>query len=208
MLGVPLKLGVLMQARRRHWNKWIPLLLTAVGSTALAAGLFVAVLTVTRAPANHRGIGLPMHGAIYVGAETCFTCHEDGSPDWTLKQDSEAVTAPVAATPGGLVEVSAHAQPPQVSGVTITSVTILGAANTAVDQHYIVATESDPLRLPSPTHPPLPASESSAQCADCHASEPTAEAIHLERADKACTLCHPSVSRVSRSSRFARAQLG
>ena len=58
------------------------MLLAVIGSVAVAAGLFVAVLTMTRTPANHRGINRPA-GTIYVGANTCFTCHKDQDHDWS-----------------------------------------------------------------------------------------------------------------------------
>ncbi len=184
------------------------MVLSVVGSIALAAGVYVAVITMTRTPANHRGIGLPLHGAVYVGADTCFTCHENGNPDWSLMLDTEPVTSPVANPQGGLVDVSAHAQPPLVGGAATTSVAIIGAASAAVNQHYVVATENDHLRLPSPTHPPLPSSEASALCADCHADETAAGAVQLERETGACIICHPTVSRVSHTAQPTRAQLG
>ncbi len=87
------------------------MLLSIIGSVALASGLFVAVLTITRAPANHEGIHSPVNGAIYVGDETCYSCHAGETPDWSLKLDAQqAVASPVANPQIALTDVNVHAE--------------------------------------------------------------------------------------------------
>lgn len=205
MQGVSVNYGETMQVRKGRLGKWIPALLTVVGSLALASGVFVAVITMTRTPANHRGIGLSPHNAVYVGADTCFTCHEAGNPDWSQMLPSEPIIDPQA----GLVDVSARTQIPRAGGAAAQHVDIIGAMSDGVSQNYVIATESDQIRLPGQRHPAVEPPAGTANCTDCHdeAKRP-ADDEHVEQAQGLCIVCHPVANRVSRANQPARVQYG
>jgi hypothetical protein len=153
--------------------QWIPLVLVFIGSLAFASGLFVAVLTMTRTYDDDRGISQPRHGVIYVGADTCFTCHKDQTHDWSLLVDSQPVASPVTNPQAALVDVAANESIPHLDlGSTVP---ILEAAAQPSDPHYVITTENDQI-----LHADQWSGDSlkskplgwTAQCADCH-TKPT-----------------------------------
>ena len=133
-----------MQAGNARRGRLITALLAIAGSVALAAGLFVAVLTMTRTPTNHSGINLPFGGGVYVGGDTCFTCHQDDDLDWSLTLDLQLAAAPLANPQVVAADGDVHAVMPH-----------LGFADMAVlpdnsedKQQYIIKTEDDQTFLP------------------------------------------------------------
>lgn len=160
--------------RTGHIARSIPLLLTLFGSVALASGLFVAVLTITRAPANHEGIHPPINGAIYVGDETCYSCHAGEEPEWSLQLDArQAVASPVANPQIALTDVNVHAelQHRPAAGDATESVSVLEDDSERGFQRYVITTENDPVL------PPGHETDTTIPCTDCHTVEPSAEPI-------------------------------
>ncbi len=150
--------------------KWLPMLLTLVGSVAVAAGLFVAVLTMTRTPVDHRGIGLS--GTVYVGESTCFTCHKDQTHNWSQMLSLDLITNPLANPQSGVQDVSVR---------TEVAPLLVGGGNTVeaapsedwdAGQHYVIATEDAAAPM---SGTPMP---------------DTSEDLRLNALDLTCTLCH------------------
>ncbi len=163
-----------MLGRTQHIARSIQVLLTIIGSVALASGLFVAVLTITRTPANHEGIHPPVNGAIYVGNETCYSCHAGQAPDWSLKLDAQqAVASPVANPQIALTDVDIHAelQRHPLANDATESVSVLGDDPDRNSQRYVITTEIDPVL------PPGHETDATIPCTDCHTVEPSAEPI-------------------------------
>lgn len=133
-----------MSLIHRRRGKFIPALLAIIGSAALAVGVFVAVNTVTRTPADHRGINLPFGGAVYVGEDTCFTCHRDENPNWSLTLDLQPAAAPMA-NPQVVAEgVNAREVVPHLEVGGVAALPTEGNAA----QQYIIETEDDQSSLP------------------------------------------------------------
>ena len=163
-----------MFGRTKHIARSIPVLLTIIGSMALAAGLFVAVLTITRTPANHEGIHPPVNGAIYIGDETCYSCHNGQPPDWSLTLDAQqAVASPVANPQIVTTDVNIHAelQRPRPAADPTESVSRLEGDSDQNRQRYVITTETDAVL------PPGHEEDTTIPCTDCHTVAPAAEQI-------------------------------
>ncbi|MEO8392753.1 MAG: hypothetical protein ABI700_07155 [Chloroflexota bacterium] len=173
--------------RLHRLAKLVPALLTVIGSIALASGLFVAVITMTRTPANHRGIGLSNYGAIYVGADTCYTCHKDQPHDWLLELNAQPATSPVANPQAAVVDVRIHDALPQPEMKSATSANVLADQVGQISQHYIIATESDPALLPGQW---TPQKNPPVGCNDCHTLSPAAEIAQIKAVELNCSDCH------------------
>jgi hypothetical protein len=211
---------VVRSLARNKLGRWLPALLALVGSLALASGLFVAVITMTRTPANHAGVGLTARGAVYVGGDnTCFTCHGDSDPAWAPASQPVPASHPsavgTAGTASGLVEVSARVQVPRVGGESITNVAVMGALSDTTRPDYVIATEND--RAPAPGHAApgfqaSPGAGSEARCAECHtearASGVAAGGLHVQSAEGMCAICHTNTRRVSRAAHPVGSLLG
>ncbi|MCC6804232.1 MAG: hypothetical protein IT319_15225 [Anaerolineae bacterium] len=133
-----------MQFEHAHRVRLITALLAIAGSAALATGLFVAALTMTRTPANHSGINLPFGGGVYVGGNTCFTCHGDEDPDWLLTLEPQPAAAPMANPHVVAADASAHVVIPHVEFAD----TNILPENNSSRQQYIIETEDDHGALP------------------------------------------------------------
>ncbi len=84
-----------MTLRIGHAVSWFPTTLAVMGSLALLVGIFVAVLSIPEVvAAGHPGSNMPSQGALYVGTNTCFTCHGDRPLDWSLTLYTQIVVAP------------------------------------------------------------------------------------------------------------------
>lgn len=136
--------GARMLAGSGRRVKLIPALLALVGSVALAAGLFVAVITMTRTPADHQGINMPLGGAVYVGDDTCFTCHKDQNPDWSLTLDAQPAAAPMANPQVIAVDINVREAVPHLE----LNATAALPADSKDKQQYIIETEDDHVSLP------------------------------------------------------------
>lgn len=133
-----------MQFEHTHRVRLITALLAIAGSAALATGLFVAVLTMTRTPANHSRINLPFGGGVYVGGDTCFTCHGDEDLDWSLTLEPQPAAAPIANPHVVAADVSAHVVIPHMEFAN----TNVLPENSGSRQQYIIETEDDQGALP------------------------------------------------------------
>lgn len=133
-----------MSLIHRRMGKLIPTLLAVIGSAALAVGVFVAVNSVTRTPADHRGINMPFGGAVYVGEDTCFTCHRDENPDWSLTLDLQQAVAPMANPQVVTAGVNASEIVPHLDIGGLAALPTEGDAQ----QQYIIETEDDQSSLP------------------------------------------------------------
>ncbi len=170
------------------------MLLSIIGSVALVAGLFVAVLTITRAPANHAGIYPPVNGAIYVGDKTCYNCHTGQTPEWSLKLDAQqAIASPVANPQIALTDVNVHAELQHPGSADATeSVTVLDDDVDRSARRYVITTEIDPVL------PPGHETDMTIPCTDCHTVEPSAEPVpetnqlNLDCESKSTALAHRS----------------
>jgi hypothetical protein len=87
---------------------------------------------------------MPLGGGVYVGGDTCFTCHQDQDPDWSLTLDLQPAAAPMANPQIVAADMSAREVMPH-----------LELADTAVlpgdgksKQQYIIETEDDQVFLP------------------------------------------------------------
>lgn len=201
MFKVTLGVGEANRVRTHRLSKWVPMLLTLVGSLALASGLFVAVLTVTRTPAKHDGVGLTARGAVYVGGggDTCFTCHSENDPVWSIASQPVPASHPATGAASGLVEVSARVQAPRIGGEPITNVQVIGTSSDTVMPYYVIATENDSPSVSSQSQPGIQASPGNeARCAECHSKAHTSDALRLQRAEGACIICHTNTRQVSR----------
>lgn len=117
----------------------ITALLAIAGSVALAVGLFVAVLTMTRTPANHSGINMPFGGGVYVGGGTCFTCHQDENPDWSLTLDLQSAAVPLVNPQVVAADMSAGEVMPHLEFADA----VVLPDNSENKQQYIIKTEDD-----------------------------------------------------------------
>lgn len=193
-----------MQVGRR--SKWLLLLLTFVGSSAVAAGLFVAVLTMTRTPADHEGIELP--GTMYVGANTCFTCHKDQEHNWSEMLSAELITSPLANPQSAVLDVNVRTEvAPLIIGGTTASESA-PFADWRESQSYIIAVDDGAVGSNAPTVETSPMPQSS-DCEDCDATPQTSEDLSLNALDVTCTVCHSRHVRIAGASVWAaRAQYG
>ncbi len=160
---------MVMQSQTNRAKQWIPLMLVFIGSLALASGLFVAVLTMTRTTNDDRGIQEPRHGVIYVGANTCFTCHKDQDHNWALLDNAQPVAHPQIAP----VDVTVSQTIPQLTPGS--TVPVLEAADQSTNPLYIITTENDQIRRADQwnvEHLKTKPHDWTAQCADCH-TKPT-----------------------------------
>ncbi len=85
-----------MRLGKGRMAKWFPVSLALTGSLALLIGIFVAVLSIPEVVAGgHLGGNVLMPGALYVGTNTCFTCHGDQPLDWSLTLYAQTVVDPL-----------------------------------------------------------------------------------------------------------------
>lgn len=167
---------VLTRSRTNRAEQWIPLVLVFIGSLALVSGLLVAVLTMTRTTEDDRGIQEPRHGVIYIGANTCFTCHKDQDHNWALLDNAQTIAHTV--TPP--VDVALNQSIPQLAPVPI-----LEAATQPSAQNYIIATENDQVRRAEQWNVDHLKSKPrgwTTECADCH-TKPTSTGKNAAPAD-------------------------
>jgi hypothetical protein len=134
---------------------WLSVMLGLIGSLSLVAGILVAVITMSRtATSGGTSTTLPLHGAIYVGENACFTCHSDQGHDWRLRPDETNAANPFASPRAVVVDVSPSVE---VRGVAIhgsanayTTDDALQAASTVSSQRYVIKTEDGHVFLPGP----------------------------------------------------------
>ena len=163
--------------------KWIPLLLTFIGSAAVASGLFVALFTATRAPVAHDGIRMP--AMIYVGANTCYTCHEDQDHNWSQMINTQQIAQPLANPQSAMLEVNLKTETaPLLMGALGVFDDVL-RADWLESQHYVIATEEGSVVVPG-------SDSASKDCTDCDrdATPETSANLRQDMLTKTCTICH------------------
>jgi hypothetical protein len=72
-----------MKLPRTQLINWFPMMLTIAGGLSLLAGVFVAVFSMIVPANDQRSLNSPMHGTLYVGASTCYTCHSGDASNWS-----------------------------------------------------------------------------------------------------------------------------
>ncbi|MBI1259425.1 MAG: hypothetical protein GC204_18310 [Chloroflexi bacterium] len=167
----------------KHKIKWLPLLLTFIGSAAVASGLFVAVFTMTRAPAAHEGIRVP--NMIYVGANTCYTCHKDQDHNWSQMINAQEIARPLENPQSRTLEVNLKTETvPLLMGASGVSDDV-PRADWRESQHYVIATEEGSLIVPSSE----PTSKDCKNC-DRDATPETSANLPLDTITATCMICH------------------
>jgi len=190
-----------MQGGRKA--KWIPMLLAVIGSIAVTAGLFVAVLTMTRTSADDPDIRPA--DTVYVGANACFTCHKDRDHNWSQMLNAERITNPVATSQSAVLDVNLRAETASliVSGV-------VASENAPIEdwrwnERYVIAMDDGNVVVPQRESVPIPN-----DCdEDCDASAQTSETLGFDTLDVTCAICHTKHLRLA-DGHFAivRAQYG
>jgi hypothetical protein len=87
---------VLTRLQGGRVKKCLPIALAVFGTFALIAGVLLAISSMTIPPTEPGSPHLPLHGAVYVGANTCYTCHSDKSHDWSLTSYAQTIVNPLA----------------------------------------------------------------------------------------------------------------
>ena len=142
-----------MQVRKGRIARWFPITLGVVGSFALLIGIFVAVLSIPRVvAAGHPGSNLPTQGALYVGTNTCFTCHRNRPLDWSLTLYTQiVVNAPEKPKAVVNLKSAKHVQQidanAMVEAYTSTDETTLW--QNPSHQFYVIKTEDGHVLLPT-----------------------------------------------------------
>lgn len=85
-----------MNLRNSHRVQWLPITLAVVGSITLAVGIWVALVTIAKSPSSLHAAGLSFQRAIYVGSNTCFTCHSQQQQEWSLMRYDNPIGDPIA----------------------------------------------------------------------------------------------------------------
>jgi hypothetical protein len=132
-------------------------------------GVYVAVMTMIHAPVHQREVSFPLRGAVYVGGNACFTCHEDQNSDWSLVLNTQPAAAPMANPAVAMADVSVPvAESRADTGATTAEIP---AARDMLNQPYVIATEDDHVSF-SGGHEMTPTDplEQGVTCGDCHAA--------------------------------------
>jgi cytochrome c553 len=159
--------GVLISLR--HKALWLPMLLGVTGGVALLAGIFVAVTTPMK---ELRSPSLPLHGAIYVGANTCYTCHNDESGGGSLARSPQVFDnpLPVVARP----QTGDEVQQINMDDMAYTTEEFPAQVGSSNPQRYVLRTEGGHTLLPSQWDSSelgiSKPDEAAIRCGDCHAA--------------------------------------
>ncbi|MEZ4670580.1 MAG: hypothetical protein R3E39_21950 [Anaerolineae bacterium] len=86
----------LIASHRGHKIRWIPPLLIATGSLALVTGVIIAIFSIQVMGNNRQELDIAPHNAVYIGANTCYTCHSNGTPDWSPVLNPQTLVMPLA----------------------------------------------------------------------------------------------------------------
>lgn len=163
-----------MTLQRRRRINWIISLLVAVGCLALVSGIAMAVSSVTFTINSPLSLNVSRHKAVYVGANTCYTCHKDNTRETSLSPHTQTNVKPVAVE----AEFEALVAVPQQQFDTIAKAyTTQAEASPSASlntQDYVVRTESGWTLLHGRGT----------------AENPVGEALSPEGAPVACSICH------------------
>lgn len=152
---------------------WFPITLALTGSFALLVGIFVAVLSIPRVVGTgHPASNMPLQGALYVGTNTCFTCHGDRPLDWSLTLYAQTVVDP-SEKPQVIVNLKSGDQIQQMDAGEIveayTSADEATLRQTPTHQYYVIKTEDGHVVHPSQQNADgLQSGDGFSKCSTCH----------------------------------------
>lgn len=167
---------VLMKLRHGRIAKWFPITLATTGSLALIAGVFVAFFSVIVSTDDQGSPNVPVHGAVYVGANTCYTCHSEESQDWSLSLHTQLIVNTVV-KPAIITKQSSIAAVRQIDLGDMTDPYTPGSTTNPNSQRYIIITETGHTLLNGQWNTTDPKSEavnpdeSSIKCSGCHTTD-------------------------------------
>ena len=158
----------------KHVVRWVPLTLAVTGGIALLVGIFVAVLSIPEVvSAGHPGSKLPMQGALYIGTNTCVTCHGDEPLDWSLLY-KQTVMNP-AEKPHVIANLQSAEQIQQIDAGDMvdayTTTDEIPATDDMYHQNYVIKTEDGRLVLPQSKTDDVRLNDESSFCNRCHTIE-------------------------------------
>ncbi len=165
-----------MHVRKGRIAKWFPITLAVIGSVALLIGIFVAVLSIPRVvAAGHPGSNMPLQGAMYVGTNTCFTCHGDHPLDWSLPLYTQTVVDP-SEKPEAVVNLKSDEQVQQMDAGEIVEAYTSGDEATPRQnpshQYYVIQTEDGHVVHPSQLNADAgQMGDRFSKCSTCHTAE-------------------------------------
>jgi cytochrome c553 len=150
--------------------------LAVIGSIALLVGIFVAVLSIPRVvSAVHPSSNLPLQGALYIGTNTCFTCHGDKPLDWSATLYAQMVAVP-SEKPQAIANLKAGEQVQQIdAGEIVDAYTTQDedrAKTNSFQQNYVIQTEDGYVVHPSlRTTRETSLEDSFTKCSICHTQD-------------------------------------
>jgi len=162
-----------MHVRKGRVAKWFPIALAVTGSIALLIGIFVAVLSIPRVvAAGHPGSNMPLQGAMYVGTNTCFTCHGDHPLDWSLSLYAQSIVDP-SEKPQAVVDLKSDEHVQQMDAGEIveayTSSDEAALRQNPSHQFYVIKTEDGHVVHPSQLNADAAqAGDRFSKCSTCH----------------------------------------
>ncbi len=162
-----------MHLGKGRFAKWFPITLAVTGSFALLIGIFVAVLSIPRVvAAGHPGSNMPLQGALYVGTNTCFTCHGDHPLDWSLPLYAQTVLDPFE-KPQAVVNLKSGEQVQQMDADEIveayTSSDETTLRQNPSHQYYVIQTEDGHVVHPSQQNmDAMQTDDRFSKCSTCH----------------------------------------
>ncbi len=162
--------------RHGHVASWFPMTLAVIGSIALLVGIFVAVLSIPRVVAAvHPSSNLPLQGALYIGTNTCFTCHGDKPLDWSATLYAQMVAVP-SEKPQAIANLKAGEQVQQIDASEIVDAYTTQdedqAKHNSFQQNYVIQTEDGFVVHPSLRTTRETSSEDSfTKCSICHVQD-------------------------------------
>ena len=162
-----------MTLRQGRVAYWFPITLVVAGSFVLLIGIFVAVLSIPEVVAKgHPVVNMPLQGALYVGINTCFTCHGDRPLDWSTTLYTQKVVNP-AEKPVAVANLIPGEHIQQIDANEMveayTTTDEIQQRENSFHQFYVIKTEDGRVLLPDQlTTDGVEAQESLAKCGTCH----------------------------------------
>jgi hypothetical protein len=194
----------LMTLRRGRILKWFPITLALTGGLVFFAGIFIAAFSMTT-PAAQQRINLPRHGAVYVGENTCYTCHEDEANDWSATLYAQTIVNPAVKPKVVLADRGAGHENLQVRmddlADAYTTASAFAPAGNPYVQHYVIQTEEGHIVRPRPWNATGLESEAGHSeespffCSACHLTEFVPEILSLKAGPPALAAIPGAVTR-------------
>ncbi len=176
MMKLVLDYTELIPQRKGRIATWFPITLAVTGSFALLVGIFVAVLSIPEVvAAGHPTVKVPsQQGAMYIGTNTCFTCHGERPWDWSLTLYTQTIVdAPEK--PMAVANLKPGVQVQQINTDEMveayTTADNVGARQDPTRQYYVIKTEDGHILLPSQKNAEEANTDDAlGQCMTCHTS--------------------------------------